>query len=59
MENIDFVLWVIGWPLMIKLDSYLTTLINEIKKSPQEVNGTGDESVIAIWIIVGLFLIIN
>lgn len=59
MENIDFVLWAIGWPLMIKLDSYLTTLINEIKKSPQEVNGTGDESVIVIWIIVGLFLIIN
>jgi len=59
MENIDFVLWVVLWPLMIKTDTYLTAKINEIKKQPQHEDKNGDDSVVFIWIVVGLILFFN
>lgn len=60
MENIDFVLWVILWPLMIKVDSYLTMKMNVMKGSsiPEE-KPNADKSVVIIWIVIGLILFFN
>ena len=60
MENIDFVLWTVLWPLMIKTDTYLTAKINQIKGNQQDTDTEeADRGVILIWIVVGLILFFN
>jgi len=60
MENIDFVLWAVLWPLMIKTDTYLTAKINQIKGNQQDTDTEeADRGVILIWIVVGLILFFN
>jgi hypothetical protein len=53
MENIDFIAWLLGWPLLISIDTYLSEKLR-IKEGKEEKNINGAGTFIAIWIIGGL-----
>ena len=60
MEHIDFVLWTVLWPLMIKVDTYLTAKLNQIKGNPQHIDTKeADQGAVVIWIAVALILAFN
>lgn len=59
MENIDFVLWTILWPLMVKLDVYLTAKTNEIKQQSQSETRPDENGWLVIWVIIALILAFN
>ena len=52
MENIDFVSWMLGWPLVIAVDHYLSTKNRLLAGKKEKETTTGSSFVfVGIWVL--------
>ena len=61
MKHLDFIVWMIAFPLMVSISSYIDALKNEV--SNEKKGYSNEESkfysalfIISIWLIVGVNL---